>query len=89
MYDASKPAGQHIVSVTTADGRALLPNKVYTLAMNDFMIDDPEINNPKLVISVQVLPIADSAAISEYLRRLPQPVVAPSEIRIRAMGDPR
>ena len=89
VFDSSKPASQHIISVRTADGRALDPNKVYTLALNDFMIDDPEINNPRLIVSVQVLPISDSAAISEYFRRLPQPIVAPTEIRIRPIGDSR
>lgn len=88
-YDPSKPANQHVVSVTTPDGRPLDPNKVYTLGMNDFMIDDPEIGQSKVLISLEVLPISDSAALSEYFRRLPQPVVAPTEVRIRAVGDAR
>ena len=89
VFDSSKPAGQHVVSLTLANGGALDPDKVYTFAMNDFMIDDPEINNPRLIVSLQVLPISDSAAISEYLKRLPQPVVAPIETRIRAIGESR
>jgi len=89
VYDSSKPVGQHVVSLTMSNGQALDANKVYTFAMNDFMIDDPGINNPKFIVSLQVLPISDSAAIAEYLMRLPQPVAAPTETRIRAIGDSR
>ena len=88
-YDPVKPPGRRIVSVTTADGRPLEPNKVYTLAVNDFMADDQAINKPGIVISSQILLIGDSAALAEYLGRLPQPVVAPTETRIRAVGASR
>ena len=88
-YDPTKPPGTRIVSVTMANGRPLEPNKVYTFAMNDFMSDDQDINKPGLVISSEILKIGDSAAIAEYLKRLPQPVVAPTEVRIRAVGASR
>ena len=74
------------MSVTTSDGRPLDPNKIYTVAVNDFMADDQEINKPGIVISSQILPIVDAAALAEYLRRLPQPIVGPKETRIRTVG---
>ncbi|MEO7358819.1 MAG: bifunctional UDP-sugar hydrolase/5'-nucleotidase, partial [Gemmatimonadaceae bacterium] len=89
VYDPSKPAGQRIVSITLPDGKPLNPTKVYTLALNDFMIDDPTFMKPEYVLSTQILPIDISAAIAEYLKRLPQPVVAPKEVRIRMIGESR
>ncbi|MEO7998500.1 MAG: 5'-nucleotidase C-terminal domain-containing protein, partial [Gemmatimonadaceae bacterium] len=89
VYDPTKQAGQRIVSITLPDGKQIDPNKVYTLALNDFMIDDPGFMKPQFVISTEVLPIEVSAAIAEYLKRLPQPVVAPKEVRIRMIGEAR
>lgn len=89
VYDPAKAPGDRIVSMTLPDGKPLDPNKIYTLALNDYMIDDPGFMRPELVVSTQMLPIEISAAIAEYLKRLPQPVVAPSEVRIRAVGDKR
>ena len=89
VYDPAKPAGQRIVSITLPDGKLLNPTKVYTLALNDFMIDDPTFMKPEYVVSTQILPVEISAAIAEYLKRLPQPVVAPKEVRIRMIGESR
>ncbi|MGV3708232.1 MAG: 5'-nucleotidase C-terminal domain-containing protein, partial [Gemmatimonas sp.] len=89
VYDPSKPVGQRVTSLTVADGRALDANKVYTIAVNDFMIDDPEFANPNLLVSTQILPITDSSAIAEYFKRQPQPLTAPTEVRIRTTGDSR
>ena len=89
VYDPSKAPGQRIVSITLPNGKPLNPAKVYTLALNDFMIDDPTFMKPEFVLSTQILPIEISAAIAEYLKRLPQPVVAPKELRIRMLGESR
>lgn len=89
VYDPAKAPGDRIVSMTLPSGKALEPNKIYTLALNDYMIDDPGFMREELVVSTQMLPIEVSAAIAEYLKRLPQPVVAPSEVRIRAVGEKR
>lgn len=89
VYDPTKPAGDRIVSITLPDGKPLDPNKIYTLALNDYMIDDPGFMRPELVVSTQLLPVEISAAIAEYLKRLPQPVVAPKEVRIRILGENR
>lgn len=88
-YDASKQPGQRITSVKTSDGQELDPEKVYTLVINDYMLDELEASKPQLMLSSEVLPIVDAPAIAEYLKRLPQPVVAPLEIRIRQAGGAR
>lgn len=89
VYDPAKPVGERIVSLTLSDGKPIDPSKIYTLALNDFMIDDPGFMKPQYVVSTQVLPIELSAALAEYLKRLPQPVVAPTEVRIRKVGEAR
>ncbi|MBC8088405.1 MAG: 5'-nucleotidase C-terminal domain-containing protein [Phycisphaerae bacterium] len=85
-YDASKQPGQRITSLKTTDGRELEPNRIYSLIVNDFMADDPDFSRPDLLVSSQILPIVDAPAIAEYLKRLPQPVVGPPEVRIRHAG---
>lgn len=88
-YDASKQPGQRITSVKTTDGQELDADKVYTLVINDYMLDELEASKPQLMLSSEVLPIVDAPAIAEYLKRLPQPVVAPLEVRIRQAGGAR
>jgi len=88
-YDSSKPAGQRITSLKMTDGRDLEPNRIYTIVINDFMLDALQAGRPELMVSSQILAIVDAPAIAEYLKRLPQPVVAPSETRIRQVGGVR
>lgn len=88
-YDSTRAAGSRIVSLTTSDGRALDPNRVYTLSVNDFMLDDAAFIRPALLVSSEVLPIRDDDAIAEYLRRMPQPIVPPTDVRIRAVAAPK
>ena len=83
-YDSTKAPGQRIVSLTLPDGRALEPDRVYTMGINDFMLDDPTFMRPNLLVSTEILAVRDEDAIAEYLRRLPQPVKPPSDVRIHA-----
>jgi 2',3'-cyclic-nucleotide 2'-phosphodiesterase/3'-nucleotidase/5'-nucleotidase len=88
-YDSTRAPGARVVSVTLPDGKPLQPDRVYTLGVNDFMIDDGGFMKPGLIISTEVLPIVDNDAIAEYLRRLPQPVQPNMEVRIRNVATPR
>jgi 2',3'-cyclic-nucleotide 2'-phosphodiesterase (5'-nucleotidase family) len=81
-YDSAAAAGSRVVSITTADGRALDPARIYTLVINDFMLDEPELRQAVSLVSEELLPIRDIDAFAAYLRRLPQPVQAPTEVRI-------
>ncbi|MEP6763728.1 MAG: 5'-nucleotidase C-terminal domain-containing protein [Gemmatimonadaceae bacterium] len=87
-YDSTLAPGKRITSLTKTDGSALDPNKIYTLGLNDYMIDDANFMRPELVISTDVLPIVDQDAIAEYFKRLPQPVKPPTEVRIRNVVTP-
>jgi 2',3'-cyclic-nucleotide 2'-phosphodiesterase (5'-nucleotidase family) len=84
QYDSARPAGSRVVSITTADGRAMEPTRIYTLVINDFMLDEPELREAVSLVSEELLPIRDLDAFAAYLRRLPQPVQAPSDVRIRS-----
>ncbi|MEP6781138.1 MAG: 5'-nucleotidase C-terminal domain-containing protein [Gemmatimonadaceae bacterium] len=88
-YDSTLAPGKRITSLTKSDGSALDPNKIYTLGLNDYMIDDANFMRPELVMSTDVLPIVDQDAIAEYFKRLPQPVRAPTEVRIKNVVTPR
>jgi 5'-nucleotidase len=85
-YDAARPAGARVSRLVTADGRPLDPNRIYTLVINDFMADGGDGVAPDRYLSQELLPIRDIDAVSAHLRRQPQPVRAPSDVRIRAVG---
>lgn len=85
-YDATKPDGQRITRLTAANGAAIVPDRIYSVVMNDFMIDDLYLDLQKTAVSVEYLPIQDSDALAEYLRRQPQPVQADSTVRIRSVS---
>ena len=86
-YDPTKPDGQRITRLTAANGAAIAPDRIYSLVMNDFMIDDLYMDLQKTAVSVEYLPIQDSDALAEYLRRQPQPVQADTTVRIRSVSS--
>jgi 2',3'-cyclic-nucleotide 2'-phosphodiesterase (5'-nucleotidase family) len=83
-YDAQRPRGARIVRAADAAGRAIDRNRVYTLAMNDFMVENDFREVLTGVIATEFLTVRDIDAVSEYLRRQPQPVRGDSSARIRA-----
>jgi 2',3'-cyclic-nucleotide 2'-phosphodiesterase (5'-nucleotidase family) len=76
------PEGQRLLAVTLADGRSLRDDGRYTLAVPDYLAAGgsgysmlrgrPAVNTG----------IVDLDALIDHLRRLPQPVRAPTETRI-------
>ncbi|WP_411278701.1 5'-nucleotidase C-terminal domain-containing protein [Gemmatimonas sp.] len=85
-YDPAKPQGQRIVRVLGANGAPLDADRIYSLAVNDFMIDDPEGASLARTISVEVLTVRDIDMLASYLQALPQPVRGDATERIRAVG---
>ena len=82
-FDPSHPAGSRIVSVTMADGTPLSDQKTYNVVMNDFLATGGEgYNAGGRATSMKPLNIVDLDALIDYLKTLPSPVAAPSEIRI-------
>jgi 5'-nucleotidase len=87
-FDPAKPKGARLVSVTMADGSPLSDAKTYTVIMNDFLATGGEgYNAGSRATSSRPLNIVDLDALVDYLRTLPQPVSAPSEIRIAPVGE--
>ena len=86
-YDSSRAPGQRVVSVLLPHGKPLDPTHIYTIGVNDFMSDDPTIMRPALIVNAEVLTVHDEDALAEYLRRLPQPVQPPKDVRIKNIAS--
>lgn len=85
-YDPAKPQGQRVLRVLGANGAPLDPDRIYSLAVNDFMIDDAEGTMLARTISVEILAVRDVDMLASYLQELPQPVRGDTTVRIRAVG---
>jgi len=82
-FDPSKPKGSRLVSATMADGTALNDNKTYNVIVNDFLATGGEgYDAGKRATSMRPLNIVDLDALIDYLRSLPEPISAPTEVRI-------
>jgi 5'-nucleotidase len=82
-YDPSRPPGSRIVSATMADGALLSDTRDYNVIMNDFLATGGEgYNAGALATASRPLNIVDLDALIDYLRILPAPITAPTEIRI-------
>jgi 2',3'-cyclic-nucleotide 2'-phosphodiesterase (5'-nucleotidase family) len=87
-YDPSKPKGSRIVSVTMADGTPLSDTRTYSVIMNDFLATGGEgYNAGGRATASRPLNIVDLDALIDYLRTLPAPITAPTEIRIAPVGQ--
>ncbi len=82
-YDSTKAKGSRVVSVTMANGEPLDDARTYTVIMNNFLATGGEgYNAGGRATSSRDLNINDLDAVIEYLRQLPTPVTAPTEVRI-------
>jgi 2',3'-cyclic-nucleotide 2'-phosphodiesterase (5'-nucleotidase family) len=82
-YDPSRSEGSRIVSATMADGTPLSDLRDYTVIVNDFLATGGEgYNAGARATASRPLNILDLDALIEYLRTLPAPIKAPTEIRI-------
>ncbi|HEX2692677.1 MAG TPA: 5'-nucleotidase C-terminal domain-containing protein [Gemmatimonadaceae bacterium] len=87
-YDPSKPQGARIVSVTMADGSPLADARTYRVIVNDFLATGGEgYNAGGRATSSKSLDIVDLDALIDYLRSLPTPISAPTEVRIAPIGQ--
>ncbi len=84
-FDAARPAGSRITSVTLADGRPFDDAATYTIVINDFMLTGGSgLAFPGQPIASQSVDMTDLDALIAYLKAAPQPVQAPRDERIRA-----
>jgi 5'-nucleotidase len=82
-FDPSKPKGSRIVSVTMADSSPLTDTKTYNVVVNDFLATGGEgYEAGKRATAMKPLNIVDLDALIDYLRSLPSPITAPTEVRI-------
>jgi hypothetical protein len=82
--DSTRPAGSHITGIVLASGRPFDDASTYTIVVNDFMVtNNGTLAFPGTPIASEALNVTDHDALIAYLERLPQPVVAPKDIRIR------
>jgi 5'-nucleotidase len=73
-----------------ADGSALRDDARYTLVLNDFLATGGDgLGLGAAALRTEVLDLVDLDALVRYLRRAPQPVRGPSDIRIIATGPAR
>jgi 2',3'-cyclic-nucleotide 2'-phosphodiesterase/3'-nucleotidase/5'-nucleotidase len=82
-YDSTKAKGARIVSVTMSDGTPLNDTRTYNVIVNDFLATGGEgYNAGGRATSARPLNIVDLDALIDYLKSLPEPISAPTEIRI-------
>jgi 2',3'-cyclic-nucleotide 2'-phosphodiesterase (5'-nucleotidase family) len=83
-YDSTRAAGSRIVSATLDGGRAIDDARVYSVILSDFLVTGGDgLGLAGSAISTTPLNIVDLDALVGYLRSLPGPVRAPSEVRLR------
>jgi len=86
-YDPAKPGGSRLVSVTMADGTALDDARTYKVIVNDFLATGGEgYNAGGRATSSKPTNIVDLDALIAYLKSLPSPITAPTEVRISAVS---
>jgi 2',3'-cyclic-nucleotide 2'-phosphodiesterase (5'-nucleotidase family) len=82
-YDPAREKGSRVVSVTTADGSPLSDSRMYNVILNDFLATGGEgYNASGRATASRPLNIVDLDALIDYLRTLPPPITAPTEVRI-------
>ena len=82
-YDPSRPKGSRIVSVTMVDNSPLSDTKTYDVVVNDFLATGGEgYNAGGRATASKPLNIVDLDALIDYLKTLPEPIIAPAEVRI-------
>jgi 2',3'-cyclic-nucleotide 2'-phosphodiesterase (5'-nucleotidase family) len=82
-YDPSRPSGSRLVSVTMSDGSPLSDTKSYNVIVNDFLATGGEgYNAGGRATASRSLGIVDLDALIDYLKSLPSPITAPTEVRI-------
>jgi 2',3'-cyclic-nucleotide 2'-phosphodiesterase (5'-nucleotidase family) len=87
-FDPSKPKGSRLVSVTMADGSLLTDTKTYSVVVNDFLATGGEgYDAGKRASAMKSLNIVDLDALIDYLRSLPSPITAPTEVRIAPISS--
>jgi 5'-nucleotidase len=88
VYDTTRTGAERLVSATLDDGQAILDDRQYTVTINDFLVTGGDgLTLAEGATSVVATNIVDVDALIGYLRQRPQPVRAPTEVRIRSAAE--
>jgi 2',3'-cyclic-nucleotide 2'-phosphodiesterase (5'-nucleotidase family) len=89
-YDPAAAAGARLRRVTLANDRPIDPAAQYRIVLNNFMAEGGEgLGLSAGAVRAEHLSTIDLDALVAYLKTLPQPVHAPTEVRIRPTGATR
>jgi 2',3'-cyclic-nucleotide 2'-phosphodiesterase / 3'-nucleotidase / 5'-nucleotidase len=80
-YDASRPVGRRVREVLLLNGKRMEDRATYTLAINDFLAGGKSGYTMLPALPQEASGIAALDALITYLRRLPQPVAPPEDVR--------
>ncbi|MEQ1690143.1 MAG: 5'-nucleotidase C-terminal domain-containing protein [Gemmatimonas sp.] len=88
-FDPTRPEGQRVVQLTDVNGTPLVNSRLYTMIINDFMLDDLDATLRLATTAQEILNIRDIDAVAGYLSRQPQPVRASALPRFRVVAGAR
>jgi 5'-nucleotidase len=85
-YDSARAGAARLVAVTMPDGTPLADDRLYSVALNDFLVTGGDgLQLAERAASVRPTNLVDLDVFVGYLGQLPQPVRAPAEERIRSV----
>lgn len=87
-YDMERPRGSRVVALLTADRRPVRAGSHYTVAVPDFLAQGGSGYTMLVGAPQEDGGRVDVDNLVQYLRELPQPVAAPTEIRMRPARRP-
>lgn len=86
-FDPARPRGSRVVRAVLSDGKPIEPTRVYTLGLNDFMVENDFREQLAGAIATEFTTVRDIDAVSEFLRRQPQPVRGDETARVRPISQ--
>ena len=87
-YDPTRPPGARVLDVRFTDGSSLVDDRLYTVALNDFMVTNESYGFGTAAVGWESINAVDIDCLIAYLRSLPQPVPPPAGPRFVARPGP-
>ncbi|MGZ8415302.1 MAG: bifunctional metallophosphatase/5'-nucleotidase, partial [Gemmatirosa sp.] len=87
-YDTTKTGADRLVSATLDGGKPIEDEQLYAVTINDFLVTGGDgLTLSEGAASVVETKTVDVDALIGYMRQLPQPVRAPTDVRIRNVAN--
>ncbi len=88
-YDPARPAGRRITRLQFADGRPYSARRIYRIVLSDFLaVGGNGLFVPEHHLGIEDLKLVDVDALAAYVRAQPQPVRAPTDVRLVPIRTP-